>query len=130
MRYGFDDMRSIDMVFNQNFGASLAVGNFDGSSRDELAVGVPGKYVNSALDAGEVSVFYNLMNTNSVSTGGQTWNQNSSGIGGGSESGDHFGDSLATGDFNGDSIDDLAVGVPGEAISSNSVSDAGMVNVK
>ena len=43
------------------------------------------------------------------------------------EAGDLFGASLAAGDFNGDGRDDLAIGVPGEAIGADV--GAGMVNV-
>jgi hypothetical protein len=41
---------------------------------------------------------------------------------------DHFGWSLAVGNFNGDSLDDLAIGVPDEDI--GSVAGAGAVNVR
>ena len=48
-------------------------------------------------------------------------------VDGGSENSDKFGSSLASGDFNGDNSDDLAVGVPGEGL--GNISSAGAVNV-
>ncbi len=46
---------------------------------------------------------------------------------GGAEAGDLFGASLASGDFDGDGFDDLAIGAPGEGIGAKA--DAGAVNV-
>jgi len=48
-------------------------------------------------------------------------------VGGIAEAGDLFGASLASGDFDGDGKDDLAMGVPGEDI--GAVKDAGAVSV-
>ncbi len=48
----------------------------------------------------------------------QMWFQDSPGIGGASEAGDFFGNSLAVGDFNGNGKDDLTVGVYLEDIGS------------
>jgi Spherulation-specific family 4/FG-GAP repeat len=61
----------------------------------------------------------------------QFWSQNSSNIEDISESGDHFGESLAAGDFNGDGYNDLAIGVAYENIeqSGTTIVDAGGVNV-
>ena len=55
------------------------------------------------------------------------WTQNRVNILGTSEAGDHFGVTLAAGDFNNDHHIDLAVGVPDEAV--GSVANAGAVNV-
>ncbi len=57
----------------------------------------------------------------------QLWSQNSPNIAGGSEDGDNFGEVVATGDFDGDGYDDLAIGVPGEDI--GTTSNAGAVNI-
>ena len=59
---------------------------------------------------------------------GNEWiTQNLKGVSGGMEPGDYFGAALAAGDFNGDGVDDLAIGVPGEDI--GDVKDAGMVHI-
>jgi FG-GAP repeat protein len=50
-----------------------------------------------------------------------TFTQNSSGVPGTSAAGDHFGYSVAAGDFNGDGKDDLGVGVPYKTVSGQTV---------
>lgn len=108
------------------FGASLASGDFNGDSCDDLAVGVPGEAIGSLTDAGAVNVIYGR-GTGLTGSGSQGWDQNSSGILGVSEVGDRFGTSLASGDLDDDGYDDLVVGVPGEAI--GSLRRAGLVHV-
>ena len=73
-----------------------------------------------------VSVLYGSA-SGLAADGNQAWHQGSTGIEGAAESGDAFGSSVASGDFNGDGFADLAVGVPGEAI--GSTRGAGMVSV-
>ncbi|GAA4920732.1 hypothetical protein HD597_006183 [Nonomuraea thailandensis] len=94
------------------WGASLATGDFDGDGRDELAVGAPADSV-SKDGQGSVTV---------IDVRGKRarfLTQSTPGIKGAAEKWDNFGASLATGDFNGDGKADLAIGVPGEGLSAN-----------
>src|SRR5207237_247407 len=63
----------------------------------DLAVGVPFKKVGTAAEAGAVVVIYGshvTRNNGLVSTSSQFWTQNSPGMPGSSDPGDHFGASL------------------------------------
>lgn len=101
-------------------------GDFNGDGFDDLAIGAPSEDVGSIVDAGAVNVIYGThKGLNQV--GNQTWTQNSSGVNGVAVTNDHFGYTLAGGDFNGDGYDDLAIGVVGETV--NGHAGAGAVNV-
>lgn len=112
-----------------NFGYSLASGNFDGDEYEDLAIGVPNEDVEEkdtgyVKDAGYVNVLFGYKDgLRKKNDGG--WYQERRG--GNSEKGDQYGYSLASGDFNGDEYDDLAVGVPREDIKNKN--DAGAVNI-
>jgi hypothetical protein len=93
---------------DDRFGAALCVGDFDGDRRDDLAVGAPGEEPGSDPRSGVVFVFRG-------SAEGLTPDRvlDQEGLGS-NEADDRFGTALASGDFNGDRRDDLAVGAPGE----------------
>jgi hypothetical protein len=108
------------------FGRALATGDFNHDTYVDLAIGVPFEDVDRHVLAGSVNVIYG--SAGGLTAGGnQLWTQDSSGILGSPENGDMFGFSLTTGDLNGDTFDDLAVGDPFENVGSKA--DAGAVNV-
>ena len=96
---------------SDNFGASLAAGDFNNDGFADLATGAPGETVGSAIAAGAVSVLYGSAAGLSA-TGGQLFTQ----VGGADESRDAFGWSLAAGDFNQNGFVDLAAGAPFETV--------------
>ena len=119
-----------DLQEDDYFSYALASGDFNADGYADLAIGAPFKSVGEGndyvLQAGVVSVIYGSID--GLSTGGnQLWHQDIAGILGGAEIEDGFGKALASGDFNGDGYDDLAVGAPDEDI--DDVVAAGAVNV-
>ena len=94
------------------FGFSFAVGDFygDGDASSDLAIGIPGMLQN----AGRVSIERGTAGNPTFSMLLDQYDSLSTGPGTFDEPGDLFGWAVAAGDFNGDGIDDLAVGAPGE----------------
>ena len=93
------------------FGTSLAVGDFDGDGYDDLAISAPGADDARPTASGSVNVLYGST-TGLTATGDQLWSLNTSGVDGKSSDGDHFGDTMSTGDFNCDGYADLVIGSP------------------
>jgi hypothetical protein len=114
----------------EEFGAALAVGDFDDDGNDDLAIGVPYDDVGKEDDAGGVNVIYGDKKGLDAD-GEQYFSQDKSGVDGIAESFDQFGWALAAADFDGDDYDDLAIGVPGEDLKDGSkvLLDAGAVNL-
>lgn len=96
------------------FGETLAAGNFNGDSYDDLAIGIPIDGVNPSNPlSGQVGVAYGGPGG---SGGAQIWSEDNIWYVGTSEANDRFGHALAVGDFDKDGRDDLAIGRPGEFV--------------
>jgi hypothetical protein len=118
----------------ERFGQSVAAGDFDNDGYSDMVVGVPSETVAGlCCNVGGVNVIYGssggLSTTASVTN--QVINQNSANVQGVAAADDDFGQSVTVGDFNNDGYDDVAVGAPGEPVttSSGTFDNAGVVNV-
>jgi hypothetical protein len=91
----------------EHFGSTLAVGDFDDDGVADLAVASPQESISGAAGAGKVTVFY---------PGASLWQNffvSASNLDGVITGNDALGAALAAGDFDGNGVDDLAIGAPG-----------------
>ncbi|MBP7587012.1 MAG: FG-GAP repeat protein [Thermoanaerobaculia bacterium] len=96
----------------ERFGEALAAGDFDGDGYEDLAVGTPANFIDGVY-AGTVFVLHGDVG-GLLPFDGYLVRQGYEGIPDAADEGDEFGAALATGDWNGDGMDDLAIGVPAE----------------
>jgi hypothetical protein len=97
------------------FGAAIETGNFNDDSYTDLVVGSPGEDIGTAADTGGITVFYGSASGLQAAGGFSQANL----PGGANGSGDEFGFALASGDFDGVTGDDLAVGAPGKTVAAS-----------
>jgi hypothetical protein len=115
-----------DPMANERLGHALAVGDFDHDGFADLAIGIPGEDVDAIADAGAIQILYGSANR-LTGAGDQIFTQNTPDVQDVSETGDHFGTALATGDFDGDGFADAVVGIPQE--DARGVVDAGAIQI-
>src|SRR5262245_35900371 len=104
-----------DSVIAVTAAADSRQSDFNNDGFADLAVGVWFEDVGDVADAGAVHVLYGGAAGLSGS-GSQTFTQDTPGVDDTAELVDHFGHTLATGDFDNDGYADLAVGVVGESM--------------
>ena len=124
------DTTDIDGVAEtgDNFGAALTVGDFNGDTHPDLAIGAPFEDIEAAnaIAAGAIHIIYG--SGNGLTTAGNfILHQDIFSIADDAESGDWFGRALAAGDFNADGRDDLVIGAPGESL--GVLDGAGIVHI-
>lgn len=100
--------------------------DFDGDGFADLAIGAPLEDVGEVQNAGAVTVIYGSPGGLDAA-GNQLWTQDSPGVLDAAERSDRFGWSIATGDFDGDGFDDLAICARFEDVAGSI--NAGAVNV-
>ena len=96
---------------DDHFGAALAVGDFDGDGRDDLAIGAPEKDDSSTDDSGRVYVAFG--SATGLDPADFQIFRVASFPGNLPAANDRFGAALAAGDYDGDGRDDLFIGSPG-----------------
>jgi len=109
------------------FGYAISSGDYNGDGRDDLAIGVIGENF-ASTDDGLVHVIYGSA-SGLNSAGSEFWYQDSFGMLGTPGASDQFGTALASGDFNGDGRDDLAIGAPNDEDNAIGADNSGQVNV-
>ena len=111
------------------FGEAMTVGDFNGDGVEDLAVGSPGSTIAGYAGNrhGKVTIFYGpgiVRDCQVIHQGTFNGSPDSP------ESWDLFGGVLASGDFNDDGFDDLAVGTPYEDLGGNNqLRNAGIVEI-
>jgi glycerophosphoryl diester phosphodiesterase len=102
-----------------HMGAALAAGDFNGDGVADLAIGSPDRAVNNVASSGQVTVMPGLRGSGPVATGAlvldrtTTQKEPAVSVPGDPVRSERLGAALAAGDFDGDGVTDLALGVPG-----------------
>jgi hypothetical protein len=98
----------------ESFGEVLAAGNVNNDAFADLVVGAPTEEVGDGRAGAVVTILGSPGGLAGAPGATRMLSQATPGVPGVPEDGDGFGAALAIGDFNGNGVGDLAVGVPGE----------------
>ena len=109
------------------FGVALATGRFNTTSFDALVIGVPFDSVTGVNSEGSIVVLYGNFFGGLSDVGSQIFHQNTPGVQDLAEHDDRFGMAVTTGDFDGDGVDDVGIGIPGENNNASLETGAGQV---
>jgi hypothetical protein len=110
------------------FGSALATGDFNCDGHDDAAIGMPRDDLVGAVDGGRLLVLYAVADGSGlIADDRQIWSQAGAVVAGDATPFEHFGQSLAVGDFDDDGCADLAIAVPNDDI--EEVHSAGAVHV-
>jgi hypothetical protein len=108
------------------FGRALEVGDFDDDGYADLVIGAPFEDVGAVNSAGLIQMLRGSA-AGVTATGNLLFHQDTLGIADAAEAGDLFGYRLRVGDYDGDNVSDLVVGVPNESV--GATADAGALHV-
>ncbi|MBI4939860.1 MAG: FG-GAP repeat protein [Actinobacteria bacterium] len=104
-----------EAAVDENFGAGLSVGDFDGDGVTDLAAAAPFDTVGTGTERGAVVVLYgSTAGVNKGTRPASIHHQNLASVPGTAEDGDAFGFIIGADDVTADGISDVVVGVPGE----------------
>ncbi|MFD7404083.1 FG-GAP-like repeat-containing protein [Streptomyces sp. NPDC059866] len=92
-----------------NFGSAVDVGDINGDSYADVAVGADGEDIGSARNAGTVTVLFGSA-TGLTTTGAKSYSQNTAGVPGTAETGDSFGMTVRLLDLDKNGKADLVTG--------------------
>ncbi|MEM9596038.1 MAG: hypothetical protein AAGD06_17335 [Acidobacteriota bacterium] len=100
---------------DDRFGTALAIGDVNQDFLGDLIIGSPGDLVGLEPGSGAVQMIPGGVGAVVIGPDQRLWNQDTAGLLGDAAGGDEFGAAVSLGDFNGDGLTDLAIGVPGES---------------
>ncbi|MGI5376965.1 VCBS repeat-containing protein [Streptomyces sp. CA-251387] len=95
---------------NDYFGYELDLGDVNGDGFLDLAIGVAGENIGSAVDTGAVTILYGTADGLNTASGAQSFAQSTAGVPGEDESGDRLGMDVKLDDVTGDGKADLVAG--------------------
>lgn len=115
-----------NLVFGNEFGNALAIGDFKGSGSNQLVIGAHTSFAGATAFCGAVFVITFSQPTLAV-VESQRLARDVSGINGSVQANAFFGAALAVGDLNDDGFDDLVVSSPSDTITG--IANGGSLNV-
>ena len=97
---------------NDRFGSRTTFGDFNGDGLDDLVITAPQKDVNGIEDAGMMWVLPGLPQGMGIINSAKSFDLSMFITDDAISSGDHWGEMIASGDFNGDGYEDIAISSP------------------